>query len=60
MYVDHDNIVDHVRNESFAPKAYSTIEFTSKWMCTVYDNIVDHMRNESFVPKTHSPIEFTS
>jgi hypothetical protein len=49
MYVDHDNIIDHMRNESFVLKAYSTIEFTSKWMCAVYEDIEYHIRNESFL-----------
>ncbi len=56
MYVDHDNIVDHMWNESFVKKAYSTIEFTSKWMYAVYENIVDHMRNESLLEQVQSTI----
>ncbi len=49
MYVDYDNIVDHMGNESFVPKVHWTISFTSKWMYAVYENIEYRIRDESLL-----------
>lgn len=49
----------HIRNLSFWPELYPSIELISRSRCTVCDNRIDHSNNENSSVVLHTSSEFT-